>query len=195
MISCLTRTSTALLPLRRSLMTATTSYPLKFASSIIPGYGRGSADLGIPTANIPISDVPVLDALETGIYYGLVQILKTDKKSEKKTSEFQKYRVVDFQYTNQLSEQEINAVLPMVMSVGWNPFYQNDQKSAEIHIIHKFAHTFYGASIKVMVLGYLRPEKNFTSLEALVDEIHNDIRVSQEKMEGVEERKDGFWKS
>ncbi|QNP96313.1 Riboflavin kinase [Yarrowia lipolytica] len=174
-------------------MTASTAYPIKFASSIIPGYGRGSADLGIPTANIPIDDVPVLDALDTGIYYGLVQILKTDKPSEKKTSEFQKDRVVDFQYTNKLNDQEINAVLPMVMSVGWNPFYKNDQKSAEIHIIHKFAHTFYGASIKVMVLGYLRPEKNFTSLEALVDEIHNDIKVSEEKMEGTREKKDQFW--
>ncbi|VBB89558.1 Conserved hypothetical protein [Yarrowia lipolytica] len=190
MISC---TRTAILPLRRRLMTASTAYPIKFASSIIPGYGRGSADLGIPTANIPIDDVPVLDALDTGIYYGLVQILKTDKPSEKKTSEFQKDRVVDFQYTNKLNNQEINAVLPMVMSVGWNPFYKNDQKSAEIHIIHKFAHTFYGASIKVMVLGYLRPEKNFTSLEALVDEIHNDIKVSEEKMEGTREKKDQFW--
>ncbi|AOW01093.1 riboflavin kinase [Yarrowia lipolytica] len=190
MISC---TRTAILPLRRRLMTASTAYPIKFASSIIPGYGRGSADLGIPTANIPIDDVPVLDALDTGIYYGLVQILKTDKPSEKKTSEFQKDRVVDFQYTNKLNDQEINAVLPMVMSVGWNPFYKNDQKSAEIHIIHKFAHTFYGASIKVMVLGYLRPEKNFTSLEALVDEIHNDIKVSEEKMEGTREKKDQFW--
>lgn len=190
MISC---TRTAILPLRRRLMTASTAYPIKFASSIIPGYGRGSADLGIPTANIPIDDVPVLDALDTGIYYGLVQILKTDKPSEKKTSEFQKDRVVDFQYTSKLNDQEINAVLPMVMSVGWNPFYKNDQKSAEIHIIHKFAHTFYGASIKVMVLGYLRPEKNFTSLEALVDEIHNDIKVSEEKMEGTREKKDQFW--
>lgn len=184
--------------LRRSLMTTSSTappaYPIKFASSIIPGYGRGSADLGIPTANIPIADVPVLDALDTGIYYGLVQILQTDKPSEKKTSEFQKDRVVDFQYTNALSSKEINAVLPMVMSVGWNPFFNNDQKSAEIHIIHKFAHTFYGASIKVMVLGYLRPEKNFTSLEALVDEIHNDIKVSEEKMDKVEERGDVFWK-
>ncbi|KAG5355111.1 Riboflavin kinase [Yarrowia sp. B02] len=179
--------------LRRSVMTAST-YPLKFVSSIIPGYGRGSADLGIPTANIPIADVPVLDALDTGIYYGLVQILKTDKPSEKKPSEFQKDRIVDFQYTNKLGESEINAVLPMVMSVGWNPFFQNQSKSAEIHIIHKFAHTFYGAGIKVMVLGYLRPEKNFTSLEALVDEIHNDIRVSNDKMEHCAEKQDGFWK-
>lgn len=175
-------------------MTATTQYPIKFASSIIPGYGRGSADLGIPTANIPIADVPVLDALDTGIYYGLVSILQTDKPSEKKTSEFQKDRVVDFQYTNELSESEIGKPFPMVMSVGWNPFFNNQSKSAEIHIIHKFAQTFYGAGIKVMVLGYLRPEKNFTSLEALVDEIHNDIRVSEEKMEGTEEKGDKWWK-
>lgn len=175
------------------MTTSKTSYPIKFASSIIPGYGRGSADLGIPTANIPIADVPVLDALDTGIYYGLVQILKTEKPSEKKNSEFQKDRVVDFQYTNRLSDTEIGTPLPMVMSVGWNPFFKNESKSAEIHIIHKFEHTFYGAAIKVMVLGYLRPEKNFTSLEALVDEIHNDIKESNEKLESCKEKKDEFW--
>ena len=55
----------------------------------------------------------------------------------------------------------------MVASVGWNPFYNNEKKSFETHIIKKFESDFYESSLKVIVLGYLRPEKNYDSLQAL----------------------------
>ena len=55
----------------------------------------------------------------------------------------------------------------MVLSMGWNPFYGNTKKSFETHIIHKFENDFYGSELIVVMLGYLRPEKNFDSLEAL----------------------------
>ena len=34
----------------------------------------------------------------------------------------------------------------------------------ETHIIHKFDEDFYGAELSIVVLGYLRPEKNYPSL-------------------------------
>ena len=34
----------------------------------------------------------------------------------------------------------------------------------ETHIIYTFPSDFYGSNLKVCVAGYLRPEKNFTSL-------------------------------
>ncbi|KAH9368087.1 hypothetical protein HPB48_013725 [Haemaphysalis longicornis] len=55
----------------------------------------------------------------------------------------------------------------MVMSVGWNPYYKNEKKSMETHIMHKFDQDFYGSMLKVVVLGYLRNEKNFGSLGIL----------------------------
>ena len=51
--------------------------------------------------------------------------------------------------------------------MGWNPFYGNTKKSFETHIIHKFDDDFYDSELVVVMLGYLRPEKNFDSLEAL----------------------------
>ena len=51
-----------------------------------------------------------------------------------------------------------------VMSIGWNPFYKNKTRSAEVHIMHKFEDEFYGSNIKVVVLGRLRGEKDFDSL-------------------------------
>jgi len=55
----------------------------------------------------------------------------------------------------------------MVASIGWNPFYKNEKRSFETHIIHEFPEDFYGADLSVLVCGYLRPEKNYDSLEAL----------------------------
>jgi FAD synthase len=60
-------------------------------------------------------------------------------------------------------------------------------------LIHKFEHDFYGESLKVIVLGYLRPELNFPSLgsacvslsashdpEALIAAIHGDIQQAKD---------------
>lgn len=33
----------------------------------------------------------------------------------------------------------------------------------EVHLLHKFDHDFYGKEIKVIFVGYIRPEKDFTS--------------------------------
>lgn len=72
---------------------------------------------------------------DTGVYYGWSQI------GEKNTT-----------------------VYPMVMSLGWNPYYKNEKKSAEVHILHEFESDFYGESLRIIVTGYIRPEQNYPSL-------------------------------
>lgn len=66
----------------------------------------------------------------------------------------------------------------MVMSIGWNPYYKNEKRSVEVHIMHSFAKDFYGARMKVLILGFIRPEYDYTSLESLVEDIRTDIDVS-----------------
>jgi riboflavin kinase len=73
----------------------------------------------------------------------------------------------------------------MVMSLGWNPFYKNEKLTAvsyhhhtfhlkcffgfkhacpqEIHIMHEYKHDFYGYELRAIVLGYIRPELDYTS--------------------------------
>lgn len=150
-------------------------YPLFSSTQVVAGFGRGSSDLGIPTANIPpASYQPILDATseiegDTGIYYGWAAVYpssRTVAEVSKTASEASVPcdRVVDYNYGQLLTDGEDKAVVfPMVMSVGWNPFYGNKQRSAEIHIIHKYAHTFYGADIRFVVLGYIRPELDYVS--------------------------------
>lgn len=73
-------------------------------------------------------------------------------------------------------------VFPMVMSIGWNPFYKNTMKTAEVHIMHAFEADFYGLEMRVVVLGYIRPEYNYVSKEALIKDIDIDKRVAHNSL-------------
>ena len=52
------------------------------------------------------------------------------------------------------------------------------EKTVEPHLLHEFKEDFYGAKLKFVICGYLRPEMDFPSLEALIDAIKNDIAQS-----------------
>jgi len=68
------------------------------------------------------------------------------------------------------------------MSIGWNPFYENKKRAMETHIVHKFEEAdLYGRQLKVIILGFIRPEQNFDSLEALIDAIRKDIKEGKKR--------------
>jgi len=69
-------------------------------------------------------------------------------------------------------------VYKMVTSIGWNPYFKNDKKTVEPHILHKFKSDFYDQPISIVVSAYIRPELDFDSLEALVDAIENDKSIA-----------------
>ncbi|XP_066982145.1 riboflavin kinase isoform X2 [Macrobrachium rosenbergii] len=126
--------------------------------TVVKGFGRGSKDLGIPTANFPehvVEDLP--EGITTGIYYGWAKV-------------------------------DSGPTYKMVMSIGWNPYYNNQKKSMEsylfqeTHILHTFEEDFYGSELRVVMLGYIRPEKNFSSLESLIDAIKSDIAEADKKL-------------
>lgn len=123
---------------------------------VVKGFGRGSKDLGIPTANFPLEVVNDLPAeVNTGVYFGFAAVDKGN-------------------------------IHKMVMSIGWNPFYKNEKKSMETHILHKFESDFYGKELCIVILGYIRPEKNFGSLDELITAIKNDISEADAELEKPE---------
>lgn len=67
----------------------------------------------------------------------------------------------------------------MVMSIGYNPFYRNTVRSAEVHLLHKFSQDFYGSHMRVEILGYIRPELDYVDKESLVRDIETDIEVAR----------------
>lgn len=135
-------------------------FPLRLSGPVIKGFGRGSKELQIPTANIPIAGLSVggCSDIDSGVYFGFASLdLPTISTSAQK-------------------------VFPMVMSIGWNPFYKNSVRSVEIHIIHDFEEDFYGVEMRLVILGYIRPELDYVSKEALIEDIKTDIRVGLESL-------------
>ncbi|KAF8974612.1 riboflavin kinase [Flammula alnicola] len=135
-------------------------FPIALAGPVQKGFGRGGKDLGCPTANLPDDSItPISSVAKTGVYYGYAQVVPPQESE------------ADFR-------SEDLKVLPMVMSLGWNPFYKNKILTAEIHIMHDFQTDFYGHEMKAIVLGYIRPELDYVSREALIEDIEIDKRVA-----------------
>jgi riboflavin kinase len=84
--------------------------------------------------------------------------------------------------SNDSSSKEAQ-VYPTVLSIGYNPYYANTTRSIEIHILHNFETDFYGAQLSLVILGYVRPEYDYVSKEALVEDIREDIRVAQRSLD------------
>lgn len=70
------------------------------------------------------------------------------------------------------------AVYPMVMSIGWNPYYKNKVRSVEVHVMHHFETDFYGSHMNLSILGFIRPELDYVSKEKLIEDIKTDIDVA-----------------
>ncbi|KAI8110147.1 hypothetical protein M9435_001826 [Picochlorum sp. BPE23] len=132
--------------------------PVYMKGEIVQGYGRGSKELGVPTANLAIPDVEdQIAGLPLGVYFGWAQLLDSD-----------------------------NGVYKMVMNIGKRPTFVKDNSpdsSVEAHVMHSYDHDFYGETMKVVLLGYLRPEIPFSGLQELLNRIHTDIGISRTQLD------------
>ncbi|KAL6064251.1 Riboflavin kinase [Balamuthia mandrillaris] len=136
--------------------TSIQGFPLLLKGKVVKGFGRGSKELGIPTANLPIDDYKALLAdFPVGVYHGWGCVPALDGSVPHKVA----------------------------MSIGWNPFYKNKEKTIEAHIIHDYGKDFYGEEMRIIVLGYIRPELDYISKEALIEDIKKDIEYSQQVLD------------
>ena len=99
--------------------------------------------LGWPTANLdPAAFESTLDSEEEGVYVGWATL-----------------------------EDGQGAALPpaarvvhkAVLSIGWNPTFHNEKRTVEAYLCHEFERDFYGASMRLIVCGYVRPQARSTS--------------------------------
>ncbi|SCU85264.1 LADA_0D06546g1_1 [Lachancea dasiensis] len=161
-------------------------YPIKTGvCEIVCGFGRGSAELGIPTANVPFEELPEsVGGLPLGVFFGFARLQKSAPK-EARNMQRQDGTRVHFNYGQRLTDNDLR-VLPVVLSMGLNPFYHNKAKTVEIHVMHKFDHDFYGAQITFTILGYIRPELDYTTKEALIEDIQTDIQIAEKALSSPE---------
>ena len=119
--------------------------PISLISTVVHGFKRGSKELGIPTANLDMDQLgDVKDKLSTGIYYGLAKL------------------------------SESSVLHQCVVSIGWNPFYKNEKRTIEVHLLAQMD-DFYGENLHVLLCGFLRNECNFNSVDDLISCINEDI--------------------
>ncbi|KAF8434889.1 hypothetical protein BGX38DRAFT_1251533 [Terfezia claveryi] len=152
-------------------------YPLKIEGPVVRGFGRGSKELNIPTANISVEGLSVggREEIANGVYFGWAG-LNLGQKGNKHIANEQEGKGLDRRSSYTATPN--GNVFPMVMSIGWNPFYKNTVRSVEVHIIHTFPTDFYGTHMKILVLGYIRPELDYVSKEALIGDIKTDIEIA-----------------
>ncbi|KIJ56543.1 hypothetical protein M422DRAFT_22706 [Sphaerobolus stellatus SS14] len=141
-------------------------FPVYLAGTVQRGFGRGGKDLGCPTANLSDDALDlIVTVAKPGIYYGYAQVVPPASEEQSNW------------------DQEARAVQPMVMSLGWNPFYKNEKLTAEIHVMHDYKSDFYGYELRAVVLGYIRPELDYTSREALIKDIDTDKAVGLKSLD------------
>ena len=121
------------------------------------GYGRGGKKLGFPTANLPSGlFAGALESVATGVYWGWASVGGADDDN--------------------------TTIYKAVVNVGYSPTFQgqeNPEKIVEAHVMvaadePPLPDEFYGEPMRLLLLGFLRPEQKFPSFPELVAQIHQD---------------------
>ncbi|XP_065199163.1 putative riboflavin kinase [Sycon ciliatum] len=127
-------------------------FPYFATATVVKGFGRGGKQLGMPTANMDRSAVSVLPE---ALHTGV----------------YYGFGCVDN-----------GSVHEMVMSIGTNPFYNNKERSMEVHLLHEFENDFYDSKLRIIIVGFVRDMSDFPSLDALKAAIANDVVVAKERL-------------
>jgi riboflavin kinase / FMN adenylyltransferase len=77
-----------------------------------------------------------------------------------------------------------NQAFPSVTNIGIRPTFENQPVAARIetHLLD-FDQDLYGQSLRLEFIETIRPEKRFSSIEALVSQIHQDIEKAREVLD------------
>ena len=129
---------------------------LALSGNVVAGFKRGSKQLGVPTANIEMTEENIAKTANAvpGVYMGFCTL-------HNKT-----YRAA--------------------VSIGWNPVFDNAQKTVEAYLLPEvFAEPevipdFYGEFVSLELKQYLRAEALFPDFDALLIAISCDIQVTKD---------------
>ena len=149
----------------------TLSQTMRLRGQVDRGYGRGGKKLGFPTANLPsrlfqgaLQDVPC------GVYFGWAALEKDMTKESKGR----------------------NVPHKVVVNVGYSPTFEgqeNPEKIVEAHFMFPTNETpldppdFYGEVMRLLLIGFLRPEMKFPSFPDLIAQISTDVENAKDALD------------
>ena len=166
--------------------------PLLLQGAVVRGFGRGSRQLGVPTANIdpgPLADV--LESVPSGVYFGWARLAPAASSDHHQSSNT---GGGDDDREDDNDKDDDSGVYKMVMNVGRRPTFSSggggdggaagsegeSAVSVEVHILHTYTEEeFYGRQLRVVVLGFLRPEIKFSGVASLLERIRTDIGIAR----------------
>eukprot|EP00188_Purpureofilum_apyrenoidigerum_P002893 Plantae.Rhodophyta-Purpureofilum_apyrenoidigerum.ctg29434.p1 GENE.Plantae.Rhodophyta-Purpureofilum_apyrenoidigerum.ctg29434~~Plantae.Rhodophyta-Purpureofilum_apyrenoidigerum.ctg29434.p1 ORF type:complete len:409 (+),score=111.40 Plantae.Rhodophyta-Purpureofilum_apyrenoidigerum.ctg29434:101-1228(+) len=124
--------------------------PVTVDGVVAQGFGRGSAQLGVPTANVEANVLGVaVAALENGVYFGWARVGASRR------------------------------IHGAVLNIGYNPTYGDVKvRMLEAHLLSRDLDSFYGERLRLVLVGFLREERKFDNITELLRNIKNDILTS-----------------
>eukprot|EP00353_Schmidingerella_taraikaensis_P006718 CAMPEP_0185593756 /NCGR_PEP_ID=MMETSP0434-20130131/72531_1 /TAXON_ID=626734 ORGANISM="Favella taraikaensis, Strain Fe Narragansett Bay" /NCGR_SAMPLE_ID=MMETSP0434 /ASSEMBLY_ACC=CAM_ASM_000379 /LENGTH=186 /DNA_ID=CAMNT_0028220585 /DNA_START=541 /DNA_END=1099 /DNA_ORIENTATION=+ len=118
---------------------------LVLEGTVVKGFGRGSKQLGVPTANVEMTEENKNKTvgLVPGVYAAKAYL----------------------QLENEAEPREYLCA----MSIGWNPVYDNAEKTIEAFLVHDFEdREFYGSHLTLEVGSFIRAEALFADFDTLI---------------------------
>jgi FAD synthase len=128
--------------------------PIYIHGLVTKGFGRGSALLGMPTANLPADDYnEELLHIDTGVFIGWANV-------------------------------NGGPVYKTVLGIGDNPQFGDClHRTIEPHLLHEFEKDFYGQELRLVICGYVRAYDKFESLEKLKEIMNNDKKIAENALD------------
>jgi riboflavin kinase/FMN adenylyltransferase len=126
--------------------------PHRVSGIVVHGDHRGR-ELGYPTANLGQEHEGLVPA--DGVYAGWL-------------------------VRSGLEERAADRTLPAAISVGTNPTFDGHERRVEAYVLDRTDLDLYGERVAVEFVRFLRPTLKFDSVEALVDQMEQDVAQCRE---------------
>lgn len=177
-------------------------YPYAISGVVVHGNGIGST-LGFPTANISYSPSKLLPL--SGVYSATVDIQDAVPSSDTNKEDSLTPIADTIQNLFPLSEggrgsfpcsteldrgslsgdadalvrgmKECGNRQNAIVNIGTNPTVGNTRTTVEAHLLN-FSGSLYNKVLTIRFQRFIRPERRFSSLVALTDQIHSDLRTA-----------------
>jgi len=131
--------------------------PHRVTGTVVHGDHRGR-ELGYPTANLSQDHEGLVPA--DGVYAGWLVRLDLDPA-------------------------DLDRTLPAAISVGSNPTFDGAQRRVEAYVLDRTDLDLYGERVVVEFVSHLRPTLRFESIDALVEQMAQDVTRCREILSAI----------